>query len=315
MGTPQRAPHEAFFYATEDAYLAHVVSFVLRGLRDRERVLVFTTNNHWDEIGSRMEAAGIDWVRATQRRALMFADAEHIASETVVGGIFQPSRLEALLRRLVPDGPFQRFYGDVAGMLASARNLPATIAAEHACQHAASARGITVSCGYDLRSLPDADSEWPVRSVMNAHEDAAVQPGAWGGRPPASGDGRKAKDAELILLWGDHADSQTMYAEALTLCGYRVITAFHAVEALTLTKAYRPHLLVIDTRAPANVGLKALRHLRADHVDTPILALISHAFDTGCMETFRRGFNVVLSKPCLPDDLVAAVTGTLAQAD
>jgi DNA-binding response OmpR family regulator len=121
-----------------------------------------------------------------------------------------------------------------------------------------------------------------------------------------------AKDAELILLWDDHQDTRNMYAEALTFDGYRVMTAANASDALALAKAYRPALLVIAVQVPSKIGAMTMRLLRADHDFTgPILALTAHAFEAEREEISGDGFDAVLSKPCLPDTLVAAVTKAL----
>jgi CheY-like chemotaxis protein len=309
MARPERVPHQAFLYKAESSYLEHVVTFLALGLRDGERALVFTSTAHWDDIGLRLNVLGLQWDRAIQRRALIFIDAEHVIAESVVDHIFQRTRFDALVRRVVPDGSFQRFYGDPAGLLAARGNLPAALAMEEAGQHVAST-GVSVSCGYDTRPL-GAEAEWPVRSVVNAHEHTAVQPGVWMGQVSATGHVCMGTQAALILLWDDHPDSCAMYAEALTLGGYRVMTAAAAREAVVLAKAYRPDLLVIDVRLPTKVGVQAMHELRGHGFHRPILALTAHALDAERREIVREGFNAVLSKPCLPTTLVAAVTKAL----
>ena len=103
-----------------------------------------------------------------------------------------------------------------------------------------------------------------------------------------------------------------MYAEALTFNGYRVMTAANASDALMLAKTYRPALLVIDVRLPSKIGVVMMRVLRTDHAFSgPILALTAHAFEAEREEISGDGFDAVLSKPCMPDALVAAVTRAL----
>jgi CheY-like chemotaxis protein len=108
-----------------------------------------------------------------------------------------------------------------------------------------------------------------------------------------------------------------MYAEALTFSGYRVITAADAQQALALARACRPELLVVDVRLPGKAGIETMRRLRAgNEFGGPILALTAHAFHAERDEIADHGFDAVLSKPCLPDALVAAVARALeAPAD
>jgi CheY-like chemotaxis protein len=310
--TPPRVAHAAFLYISDDAHVAHVVSFVGDGLHQGQRTLVCTTVTHWDDIGARLNTAGIEWVRATQRRDLMFVDAEHVLRETVIDGLFARARLDALVRRLVPDGPFQRCYGDAAGLLTGSGNLAAALSLEHVWQELARERDIDVSCGYDLRHVPHVDSQWPIRSVLNGHDRGHAEPGAWSGDLLEAADDRTAASAELILLWDDYADARDMYAEALTRRGYRVITAADGAQTLSLARAYGPDLVVIDVRRDDEGAASTTRELRAHHgFDGPVLALTAHALDHERDRIFGCDFNGVLTKPCLPETFAAAVSAAL----
>lgn len=192
-------------------------------------------------------------------------------------------------------------------------NLPAALALEHAEQQMAEDSGTRISCGFDLRQFPEAEHDWQVRSVINAHQDAAIEPEAWTHPVPPNTARRRARDGELILLWDNHPDTRIMYAEALTFSGYRVITAADASQTYTLAKAYWPDALVVDPRLPAQLAATMRRKLRAaPDFTAPILALTAHAFRDERAKIFEDGFDVVLSKPCLPDVLVAAVARSLS---
>jgi CheY-like chemotaxis protein len=44
----------------------------------------------------------------------------------------------------------------------------------------------------------------------------------------------------------------------------------------------------------------------------PIIAFTAHALEDERLNALRDGFDEVISKPCLPDDLVAAIDRLLA---
>jgi CheY-like chemotaxis protein len=314
MGAEHLASHAAFLYATPEAYFAHLVDFVADGARGGERMLVVTSNARWDELAARLDTARIDWRHATQRGMLFVADVETILTNTVIDGIFERARFDAALTLLLAGGDKpQRVYGDAAGTLAARDNLPACLALEclwtEFVQHSPTAR---VCCGYDVRHFPDAEPDWPIRSVLNAHHDAQIEPGAWPGHVCDVAK-RTSQRRELILLWDDYPDTCNMYAEALTFSGYRVITAADAARALALAIAYRPDLIILDVRLPRKVGVTTMQTLRTVHsFRAPILALTAHAFSGERAEIFDAGFDGILLKPCPPHAVVAAVTQALA---
>jgi CheY-like chemotaxis protein len=313
MCSVQSAQHTAFFYASEDASFAHVIDFL--AARDGERVLVMTTMRRWEDIGARLQRAEINWALAVRRGNLVVADAVAILARTVREGLFERSRFDAELAVLMSDGhPPQRVYSEAASTLIAHRHFPAALALERAEQEIVERTGTRICCGFDLQQFPEAERDWQVRSVMNAHQDAAIAADAWT-RPVVPDAGHRiAEEGELVLLWDDHEDTRIMYAEALTFSGYRVMTAADASQAFTLATAYRPHVLVFDLRLPARLAVTTMRRLRArPDFNAPILALTAHVFREERAGIVDEGFDVVLSKPCLPDTLVAAVARSLSR--
>jgi CheY-like chemotaxis protein len=118
-----------------------------------------------------------------------------------------------------------------------------------------------------------------------------------------------AHGSPLILIVDDFQDALEIYQVALTVSGYRVLTATGGADAVALTLAHRPALVLMDLRMPTVTGTDALNAIRADpacaHI--PVVALTAHAMLEERQEALRRGFTDVIAKPCLPDDLVSAV--------
>ena len=124
----------------------------------------------------------------------------------------------------------------------------------------------------------------------------------------------------LILLVDDFEDGLDLYEEYLTYRGYRVIVARNGEEAVAQARAHSPDLIMMDIRMPLMTGTEAVRILRGDpsFVPVPIIALTAHAWDDERIEALAAGFDELIPKPCLPDQLVLAIERILVarrQAD
>ena len=111
-----------------------------------------------------------------------------------------------------------------------------------------------------------------------------------------------------VLLVEDHEDSRQMYAEFLRL-QFHVVEAVDGLGALELMQQTAPDIVVTDLALPRMDGFELVQRMRADerlrHV--PVIAL--SGFSGAEFETRARavGSDVVLQKPCLPDELARAV--------
>lgn len=121
--------------------------------------------------------------------------------------------------------------------------------------------------------------------------------------------------APLILLVDDFPDGLDMYQEYLTYRGYQVVVARDGEEAIAQARRHRPDLILLDIRMPAMTGTDAMRILRADASfrDVPIIALTAQALETEKVAALAAGFDELIAKPCLPDELAAAVERILAR--
>ena len=117
-----------------------------------------------------------------------------------------------------------------------------------------------------------------------------------------------------ILLVDDFEDGLEMYQEYLTYRGYHVVVARGGEEAIVQARVHRPDVILLDLRMPGMTGTDALRVLRSDpsfqHIS--IVALTAHALDGERIAALRAGFDDLIPKPCLPDQLVIAVERILA---
>ena len=123
------------------------------------------------------------------------------------------------------------------------------------------------------------------------------------------------EDHPLVLLVDDYRDGREMYAEYLTFCGFRVATASSGAQAVALASGpERPAVILMDLEMSGMSGADALRALRANPalIRVPILALTAHAMSAERETAIRDGFDDVIPKPCLPDELVAIIDRYLA---
>ena len=105
-----------------------------------------------------------------------------------------------------------------------------------------------------------------------------------------------------------------MYREYLTYRGYQVVVARNGEEAILQARLHRPEVILLDIRMPGLTGTDVMRALRSDpsfhHV--PIIALTAHALEGERIAALAAGFDELIPKPCLPDQLALAVDRILA---
>ena len=121
----------------------------------------------------------------------------------------------------------------------------------------------------------------------------------------------------LVLLAEDFEDARELYREYLEYSGFTVETATNGREAIDKAIRLQPDLILMDASMPVLDGWQATRALKADPrhaADIPVVALTAHAFDDAKQEAREAGCDGFITKPCLPDDLVAEVRATLEAA-
>ena len=113
----------------------------------------------------------------------------------------------------------------------------------------------------------------------------------------------------LVLVVDDFADNREMYSEYLSFCGYDVIEAKNGKEAIEAAQARSPDIIIMDLSLPVMDGWEATRRLKADDRtrNIPVVALTGHALAGHSQGAREAGCDSFLSKPCLPDQLVAEI--------
>jgi two-component system cell cycle response regulator DivK len=118
----------------------------------------------------------------------------------------------------------------------------------------------------------------------------------------------------LVLVVEDYQDAREMYTAYLQFSGYRVAEATDGLEAVEKSIELLPDIILMDLALPRMDGWEATRRLKSDErtKDIPIVALTGHAL-AGFAEGARlAGCDAFVTKPCLPDALVAEIQRMLA---
>ena len=117
----------------------------------------------------------------------------------------------------------------------------------------------------------------------------------------------------VVLLAEDFEYARELYRDYLEFSGFTVETATNGREAVDRAITLQPDVILMDASMPVLDGWQATRELKAHPAtkDIPVLALTAHAFDDARQQARAVGCDGFVTKPCLPDDLVAKVRATL----
>ena len=121
----------------------------------------------------------------------------------------------------------------------------------------------------------------------------------------------------VVLLVDDYADTREMLRRAVETCGCRVVEAANGQEAIELSQAERPDLILMDLNMPVLDGFNATLRIREYEPtrDVPVVAVT--AYDTS---EFRAAASAVgctdyVVKPLDLDRLSALLERLLPSRD
>jgi PAS domain S-box-containing protein len=126
--------------------------------------------------------------------------------------------------------------------------------------------------------------------------------------------GETVEHSPLILLAEDSEASIFTISGYLETTGYRVILAKNGQEAIALTKAQAPDLVLMDIQMPEIDGLEAIKQIRLDPrlIKVPIIALTALAMPGDKEKCLAVGANDYLPKPVKLKQLATVIKRCLA---
>lgn len=121
---------------------------------------------------------------------------------------------------------------------------------------------------------------------------------------------QSSSDSPLVLLVDDFEDAREMYATYLAFMGLNVVTAASAEEAIAAASQHTPAVILMDLEMRGMDGTTAMHLLRQDarFRTVPIIAFTARVMPHEHDRAISDGFDAVVAKPCLPDDLVTLLT-------
>jgi len=128
----------------------------------------------------------------------------------------------------------------------------------------------------------------------------------------------RALEGVRALVVDDNADSLEVISRFLTLHRADVATAASADEALATLTQYHPNVLICDIAMPGKDGYELIREVRARESQQggriPAIALTAHAKAEDRDRAKAAGFQLHVSKPVEPAELVKAVASLTRSA-
>lgn len=117
------------------------------------------------------------------------------------------------------------------------------------------------------------------------------------------------REHPLVLVVEDYQDAREMYAAYLQFSGFEVAEAANGVDAVAKTRELLPDIVLMDLALPQMDGWEATRRLKGDPATShiPIVALTGHALAGHAEGAKQAGCDAFVTKPCLPDALVAEI--------
>lgn len=121
-------------------------------------------------------------------------------------------------------------------------------------------------------------------------------------------------EAQQILLIEDDADILEFNARLLQSNNYTVLKATNGIEALQLLEKTLPDLIISDLMMPQMDGAEFLNNLKnnasTNHI--PVIFLSAKTSANSRLEVLNLGAQAYLTKPFLPNELVALIKNQLA---
>ncbi len=126
-----------------------------------------------------------------------------------------------------------------------------------------------------------------------------------------------ALDGMRVLVVDDEADSNEAVRALLSSCGAEVRPSTSVAQALDILGEWTPHLLVSDIGMPGEDGYALIAKVRAledGRKRIPAIALTAHASVEDRVRVLSAGFQMHVSKPVEPAELLAAVANVRHRA-
>lgn len=110
-----------------------------------------------------------------------------------------------------------------------------------------------------------------------------------------------------VLVVDDQSDMRDLLATILSLEEAEVQTADSIDEAMKVMAAWSPEIIISDIAMPGGGGYDLIRRLRNGGCNVPAIAITARAGVEDLASSLAAGFQMHVSKPIEPHDLVAGI--------
>jgi len=124
----------------------------------------------------------------------------------------------------------------------------------------------------------------------------------------------RRRDTALVV--DDSVDSLNFLSEALEAAGLTVLVALSGEAAMALIERVVPDIILMDAVMPGMDGFEACRRLKQNtaYLDLPIIFMTGLSESEHIIRGFQAGGADYVTKPIVPDELVARMRRHLATA-
>ena len=265
-------------------------------------------------------ALGADARPATVRRALAAGCAAHLAKPVALQALIDALRLHGRSAGPFP-GPAlaARFLSRRAVEIVTAREalrrreLDTLETLGHNLRGSAAVYGFPRlgALGRRIEAAARAGDEMKLGELL-----ARLAKGTAPARPPAPPSPQTSRTVGgTLLIVDDDEDTRALYAEYLACAGFTIIETDNGSDAVVRARQLLPDLVILDLTLPIVDGWAVSRELRSDARThgIPVIALTGHARDDSPRGAGDATCDLFLTKPCLPEALLARVRELLEQ--
>ena len=117
-----------------------------------------------------------------------------------------------------------------------------------------------------------------------------------------------------VLVVEDELKISRLIRDYLEGAGFGVIEAADGGTAISMARAHRPDMIVLDLGLPGMDGLDVTRRLR-ETSSVPIIMVTARVEETDRIVGLELGADDYITKPFSPKELVARIRAVLRRAD
>ncbi|MBT3339264.1 MAG: response regulator [Anaerolineae bacterium] len=120
-----------------------------------------------------------------------------------------------------------------------------------------------------------------------------------------------------ILAIDDEKIYHNLIVHALTPQGYQIETASNGSEGIEKARLFKPDLIITDVMMPDMNGYEVTSALRREEgfAHIPVLVLTAQSAMQAKLEAFEAGADDYLTKPFIPQELIARIEALLRRAE